>query len=102
MMCKDCSFWNGTKYSEWGDCYRVIFKLEPRLKNCKSTIDGVSNYYMWEPFDPNDLQYFSKNNEIKNLLRNLKKKLPDGVRVQRINKNDFFQTRRDFICKCYN
>jgi len=100
MKCSECKHWSGNKYTDYGDCYRVIFELEPKLRNCKSTIDGLKGVPMWTPFDPHDLQYFNKNNEVKKLLRQLKTRLPEQVRVKTINKLDYFQTNKDMECKC--
>jgi hypothetical protein len=51
MICKKCPKWQGSRYSEWGDCNHVIGKL---LK--LSTYEhNLSEYYKATlPFDPHD------------------------------------------------
>lgn len=65
---------------------------------CRSTIEGLQNVTMWCPFDPHDLQYFSKNSDVKRLMKRAKNNLPPGVRIKKINSIEYFQTNKDYIC----
>lgn len=101
MNCINCKYWQGTKYSKWGDCMRVLFSIEPQLKQCKSTAPGLEGVPMWIPFDPNHMRYFNKNSEILSLLRKVNKHLPDKVRIVRVNKKKFYQTNKNYNCDYY-
>jgi hypothetical protein len=59
MKCKRCKHWQGTKYSEWGDCYRVILALNPELETCFiSNEHGTVTRNFQVPFDPHDIKYW--------------------------------------------
>lgn len=121
MKCGECPFWKGSKYSEWGDCYRIIGVLEPRFFNC---VDDNS-YPFNIPFDPHRTKYFNRSAESPNmecnfkyLMNKLKKRkdLPSGIRKKFIKKNEivfnsesgagsvkklsmlFLQTHKEFNC----
>jgi hypothetical protein len=81
MICKKCPRWQGSRYSEWGDCNHVIGKL---LK--LSTYEhNLSVYYKATlPFDPHDCKYY----EPRLHQDMMKVKLPEGVRRDVIRKDD--------------
>lgn len=122
MKCHECSYWQGGKYSQWGDCYRVIGILEPRLFNC---VDD--NYCRFNvPFDPHRTKYFNgsaqspyQDSNFKYLMNGVKrrKNLPQGIRKRFIKKKEmvfneegrgvvktlnilFIQTHRDLEDMC--
>jgi hypothetical protein len=58
--CSNCRHWQGNKYTDYADCYRVVGTLEPDLFQFKTAVTDE-----WEhnvgigfnvPFDPNDLK----------------------------------------------
>jgi len=72
MKCKDCKHWQGTKYSEWADCYRIVRDLEPDLECCYLTnAHGTVTEYFTVPFDPHDIKYWNFNPIWKKLYDNL-------------------------------
>ena len=116
MNCKNCKHWQGTKYSEWGDCYCIIRHIEPNLEACYLSNEyGTVIRYFSVPFDPHDYKYWSLNHYWKKLYGNIKSnKL--GVKMIELSKNDilfdykggervgkvplkFFQTYRRFHCE---
>jgi hypothetical protein len=129
MMCKECKHWQGTKYSEWGDCHRVVAQLQPLLLDCYQTNEyGTIERFFTVPFDPHDAKYWSGSsswrklyNEIPNLdpwVSPLRSdwKLPEGVRVIVETKDDiifdnqngerigklkvkYFQTNKNYDCE---
>jgi hypothetical protein len=116
MKCKDCRFWQGHKYQEWADCYRVCGKLQPFLFGCYLTDEETGKETYFEtPFDPHDLPLWRKNEPFQRLMLDLVQHMPDGVRAELVRVplwiNDeygwrevsyeiyFFQTHRDYECK---
>jgi hypothetical protein len=68
MKCRDCKYWQGTKYSEWGDCNRVVAHLEPLLLDCYQTNEyGTIERFFTVPFDPHDAKYWSGNSSWRTL-----------------------------------
>jgi hypothetical protein len=62
MKCSGCLHWQGNKYSEWGDCYRVISKVKPDLSCCYLLNESdIAERYFEIPFDPHDYKYWSRN-----------------------------------------
>jgi hypothetical protein len=128
MKCKDCKHWQGTKYSKWGDCNRVVLALEPNLGYCfLSNEYGTVERYFTVPFDPHDVKYWSVNPTWRKLYDSIiyKTNNPDlineaggkfeGVRVieeirddiifdrhngERVGKLKlrYFQTHKEFEC----
>jgi hypothetical protein len=58
MNCKDCKYWQGAKRDEWGDCYRVLGEIEPKLFLCYQNITEDTRKYWNVPFDPHDVKYW--------------------------------------------
>jgi len=115
--CVKCPHWQGNSNAEWGDCYRVIKLLEPRLLKCKS----ITKQRFKVPFDPHDVKYFMNDTNFVKLYRKLqrRKNLPKGVRIHKVKELDttfnrqtqefgtlkpvniyYFQTHRDSKCLC--
>lgn len=108
MICRECPRWQGSKYSEWGDCNCVINKL---LK-LHTYAHLLSEYYTpMVPFDPHECKYYEP--RLKEDM--MKAKLPEGVRRDVIKKEDvvfddfggeriakvkvvLFQTHKDYDC----
>lgn len=117
MQCKDCGHWQGHKYSEWGDCYCIISKLEPNLSACYLTNDyGTVEKFFDVPFDPHDAKYWNMNPYWKALYKQAYSNLTKlGIRVKEEVRDDivyddnggerlgrlklhYFQTHKDFTC----
>lgn len=118
MKCKDCKNWQGTKYSQWGDCYRVVLALNPDLECCfLSNEHGTVEQYFTVPFDPHDVKYWNFNPYWKTLYDAMSNKsiAQLGVRVQEDTVDDiifdrengervgrlklkYFQTHRGYEC----
>ena len=101
MQCKNCKHWQGNRFSEWGDCYRIVAKLEPHLLNCYREDEnrpGLDLYFSI-PFDPHNTEYWKHNTIFHKLLRNAIAKARDtnGIRVD-VHRWIFFQTRGDYSC----
>ena len=72
MTCKDCSKWQGNKYSKWGDCNHVIGVLCPGLLDQYTTNEyGTMDKVFTLPFDPHDIKYWKWHGEWKNLYYDL-------------------------------
>ena len=117
MKCKNCKHWQGTKYSEWGDCYRVVSTLEPELENCCLTNEyGTIVGRFTLPFDPHDAKYWTFNPFWSRLYDAIG--LVDGVRAIEETKDDiifdhqngervgkltlkFFQTHKEYECESH-
>jgi hypothetical protein len=90
MKCKDCSYWQGNKYSEWGDCFRVIGRLQPHLLSCCTTNEhGTVEKFFEVPFDPHDYKYWS--------LNPIWKKLYDSYKVDRLGVREYQDIKDDII-----
>lgn len=117
MDCKNCKYWQGTKYSEWGDCYRVVAELEPYLLDCYQTNEhGTVDKFFEVPFDPHDAKYWINNSSWKKLYKNAYwGPLPPGVKVIEETVNDvifdsqngervgklklrYFRTHKEYEC----
>lgn len=122
MKCHECPHWQGGKYSQWGDCYRIVGILEPRFFNC---VDD-NGYPFSIPFDPHRTKYLNRSAEspyrdsnFKYLMNGLKrrKNLPSGIRKRFAKKSElvfndngvgtvkklsilFIQTHRDLEDMC--
>ena len=113
MKCNECRHWQGTKYSTFGDCFRVVMALSPELETC--FLDGV-NFSV--PFDPHDVKYWVHNELWKKMYVHLCKCATPrkGVRAVQETRDDivydqkngervgrlkltYFQTHRDYECK---
>lgn len=113
MQCKDCKHWQGTKYSEWGDCYRVVAHLEPLLLDCYLTNEyGTVERFFTVPFDPHDAKYWSGNSSWKTLydrisdphviiIEETKNDIifdnQNGERIGKL-KLKYFQTNKEYEC----
>ena len=124
VKCIDCKYWQGSKHApcfkkedhKWGDCFRVIETLEPRLMNFTSRL----GYRFNTPFDPHDAKYFIHNPGFYKLYKKLSraKTFVQGVRLHKIHRSDtvfnnqtgefgetkvvplyYYQTRYDFGCQ---
>ena len=103
MNCAQCRYWQGGKYSEFGDCYRVVVKLSPNLDGCcqESEDRPDSEIYFTVPFDPHDVKEYWTNHPFLRRLLNLAYKKAvdiDGLRVEGQDGCTFIQTRRDYSC----
>jgi hypothetical protein len=117
MKCKDCKHWQGSKYSEWGDCNRVVAHLEPLLLDCFLTNEyGTVERFFTVPFDPHDVKYWFRNvSWLKLYTKILPLDLPSGVRIVEEVKDDiifdsqngerigklrlkYFQTNKEYTC----
>ena len=103
MKCSDCKFWQGGKYSEYGDCYRVIVKLEPGLDGCyQDSEEGPeSGIYFKVPFDPHDVkEYWVNHPFLRKLIKDahFKALATKGIRLESQDGCTFIQTKRDYSC----
>lgn len=118
MECRNCKFWQGTKYSEWGDCYRVISQLDDDITSCYLANEyGTIERFFSVPFDPHEVKYWIRSPSFLKIYGKIGDKLPFlGVRVEIVRKDDivydtkngertgklklkFFQTHKDYSCK---
>lgn len=116
MKCKDCRFWQGNRYQEWADCYRVVGFLQPWLLGCYLTDEETGkDTYLETPFDPHDLPMWDKNEPFQRLMIDMVENAPEGVRFVPMTDicivNDeygwrekeedifFIQTHKDYECK---
>jgi len=115
MKCSECMFWQGNKYGDWADCYRVIGKLEPDLLCCYKTNEwGTIERFFDVPFDPHEVKYWIHDPLWHKLYLGIKidrlgvrvvEEIRDdivydqknGERVGRL-KLRYFQTHRDHVC----
>lgn len=67
--CSNCKHWQGRE--EWGDCYRVIGSLQPKLFLCYNQVDEVTKQYWNVPFDPHDVKYWIYNERFMKLYQNI-------------------------------
>ena len=103
MNCSQCPRWQGGKYSEYGDCYRVMLKLSPNLDGCyqESEDRPDSEVYFTVPFDPHDVkEYWTNHPFLRRLLKIAydKANSTDGMRTEILNGCTYIQTRRDYSC----
>ena len=119
MKCFECKFWQGNKYSDWADCYRVIGQLEPNLLCCYQTNEwGTIERFFDIPMDPHDVKYWTFNELWKKLYDKLCSydSIRLGVRTRKETRDDivydqkngervgrlkltYFQTHKDYECK---
>jgi len=69
--CATCKHWQGRKGKEWGDCYRVVAHLQPKLLLCYNQIDDDTKEYFKVPFDPHDVKYWVYNDRFMNLYNDV-------------------------------
>lgn len=104
MECRECPFWQGTKCSEWGDCYRIISVLQPallELERYEIPDDEDSCKIKFNvPFDPHDIQYWRHLMEFQQLYYEAVFKLPiSGIHTEKINGLYYIQTHKNYTCK---
>jgi len=113
--CGNCKHWQGKE--EWGDCYRVIASLQPKLFLCYNQIDEDTREYFKVPFDPHDVKYWVYNNRFLNLYHKATwdvwlgsglicyvikeedmKYDQHGAERLAVVKLHYFQTNKDYVC----
>ena len=105
MKCKNCPYWQGIKYSEWGDCYRVLSEIEPELLTLtKNEILGDEEspeIQFTVPFDPHDVSYWHHLEEFVILYAKALSNLPNlGIRKDYDKQhNCYIQTHKDYVCR---
>lgn len=117
MQCFNCKHWQGNKYTKWGDCFRVIAKLEPKLCDYYLTNDYETvEQFFSVPFDPHELKYWIYNPHWLKLYNNVGSGCPTGVRMKVQSRDDimydnkggertgklklrYFQTHKDYSCE---
>ena len=113
--CLTCKHWQGSE--EWGDCYRVIGSLQPKLFLCYNQLDEDTREYFKVPFDPHDIKYWIYNDRFMNLyIMTLVLSIQPGIRRISIKEEDmkydqhgaervavvklhYFQTNKDYTCE---
>jgi len=110
--CLNCKHWQGKE--EWGDCYRVIGSLQPKLFLCYNQLDEDTREYFKVPFDPHDIKYWIYNERFMKLYNNIQRNKYVGCSVIReedmkydqhgaervaVVKLHYFQTNRDYTCE---
>ena len=95
--CKTCKHWQGNKLSKWADCNWVVGVLEPELFNERNEF----GYKFIIPFDPHHVYYFDSCSNFHKLYRQATKILPTGIRIDKIRRLKFIQTRKDYKCELY-
>jgi len=116
MKCSNCKFWQGRKGADWGDCYRVITKVEPKLEGSVVVNDNDVVLRRFNvPFDPHDIKYWLWNSQFMELYRNMEVSQL-GIRIEDTIEDDilydqsngervgrlklrFIQTHKDYECK---
>ena len=116
MQCINCRFWQGRKGADFGDCYRVIAKVEPKLEGSVVVNDNDVVLRRFNvPFDAHDIKYWMWNSEFMELYRNMKVSQL-GIRIEDTIEDDilydqsngervgrlklrFIQTHKDYECK---
>lgn len=97
MTCETCEHWQGTRYAVWADCYWVIGTLEPKLfKEANKR-----GYFFNVPFDPHDIHSFHHHSYFRELYNKVMKKLPKGVKVDKVKGLRYLRTRKDYYCEAY-
>ena len=114
--CGNCKHWQGKE--EWGDCYRVIGSLQPKLFLCYNQLDEDTREYFKVPFDPHDIKYWWYNDRFMQLYSNIvwsEELMVHKVQLDRVREEDmkydqhgaervavvklhYFQTNRDYTC----
>lgn len=65
MNCGNCKHWQGTKYSNYGDCYYLPWVIHPELDNTKLDKEDKHRYITGKlitpPFDPHDVKHIEPN-----------------------------------------
>ena len=117
--CRNCKSWQGTKYSEWADCYSIVLALNPALDTCSLSNEfGTILQYFKVPFDPHDVKYWNfdpafrclydemTNDSLDRLGIRVEEKVIDDVVYDRENgervgrlKLKYFQTHKEFTCE---
>ena len=114
--CGNCKHWQGKE--EWGDCYRVVGSLQPKLFLCYNQLDEDTREYFKVPFDPHDVKYWVYNNRFLNLYHKATWDvwLGSGLMCYVIKEEDmkydqhgaerlavvklhYFQTNKDYACE---
>lgn len=106
MTCYSCKHWQGTRYSEWADCYWVIGHIEPRLFE----EENEKGYKFTVPFDPHDIRLYNINSKFNLLYHDVMVIYPKkyskwweswGITIEKEKGKYFIQTRKDYRCKYY-
>ena len=115
--CINCKHWQGKE--EWGDCYRVIGSLQPKLFLCYNQLDEDTKEYFKVPFDPHDIKYWIYNDRFMTLcLMTLALSIKPGLRRVSVMEEDmkydqhgaerlavvklhYFQTNKDYKCNLW-
>ena len=112
--CLNCKYWQGKE--EWGDCYRVIGSLQPKLFLCYNQLDEDTREYFKVPFDPHDIKYWIYNERFMKLYYNIIYEYGCMIRKYIVREEDmkydqhgaervavvklhYFQTNKDYICE---
>ena len=113
-ICLNCKYWQGKE--EWGDCFRVIASLQPKLFLCYNQIDEDTREYFKVPFDPHDVKYWVYNERFMKLYHNVERnkyvgrsmvKEEDmkydqhGAERLAVVKLHYFQTNKDYKCSLW-
>ena len=97
-MCRACPHWQLSRkqreYARWGDCYRVLTKLNPALEQCENDM----GHPLRVPFDPHDVQYYKLCHNFKGEYLKAMRHLPPGVRVRKVGSKYYLQTHEQFSC----
>ena len=117
--CGNCKYWQGKE--EWGDCYRVIGSLQPKLFLCYNQLDEDTREYFKVPFDPHDIKYWWYNDRFMQLYSNIvwsEELMVHKVQLDRVREEDmkydqhgaerlavvklhYFQTNKDYKCNLW-
>ena len=115
--CGNCKHWQGKE--KWGDCYRVIGSLQPKLFLCYNQLDEDTKEYFKVPFDPHDIKYWIYNDRFMTLyLMTLALSIKPGLHRVSVMEEDmkydqhgaerlavvklhYFQTNKDYKCSLW-
>jgi hypothetical protein len=104
MQCRDCKYWQGSSYSQWADCYRIIADIEPKLLTLtRNEILGDEDSTLIPftvPFDPHDVYLWHHLEEFNLLYTNVLAHLPNlGIRKDYDKYNNcYIQTHIAYGC----
>lgn len=87
MKCQTCKHWQGTKYSIWGDCYRVISQFVPEVVHFYKEDSQGNRTYFEIPFDPHYAEQWKQ------------ECLDAGVDLKALR--EFYSMRYDMECNLY-
>ena len=114
MKCLTCKYWQGRGRDEFGDCYRILSILEPKLLLRYKEINEDTREYWSVPFDPHDVKYWLQDgrfmadyeNALESPLIKIEAKVEEDIRYNQYNGERmgnfviyYIQTNKLFNCE---